>query len=91
MHESIAHKAEVWPGDLSSRRISAQINSAKRNHRTGSQRMQRIIEGMKSGGGYIFAPGHPVLQDDVPVENIITMYRSGFEYVNTKGIPTIYC
>jgi uroporphyrinogen-III decarboxylase len=53
--------------------------------------MQRIIEGMKSGGGYIFAPGHPVLQDDVPVENIITMYRSGFEYVNTKGIPTIYC
>ncbi len=41
---------------------------------------KRIIEGMKSGGGYIFAPGHPVLQDDVPVENIITMYRSGFEY-----------
>lgn len=41
---------------------------------------KRIVEALKKGGGYIFAPGHPVLQDDVPVENIIAMYQAGNEY-----------
>lgn len=41
---------------------------------------QRIVEALKSGGGYIFSPGHPVLQDDIPVENIITMYKTGYKF-----------
>ena len=41
---------------------------------------KRIVEGLKPGGGYIFAPGHPVLQDDIPVENIIAMYETGYKY-----------
>jgi uroporphyrinogen decarboxylase len=41
---------------------------------------KRITEALKKGGGYIFAPGHPVLQDDVPVENIIAMYQAGNEF-----------
>ena len=34
----------------------------------------------ESWGGNILSPGHPVLQDDVPVENIITMYETAYEY-----------
>ena len=41
---------------------------------------RRIIEAMKPGGGYIFSPGHPVLQDDIPIENIIAMYETGYKY-----------
>jgi uroporphyrinogen decarboxylase len=41
---------------------------------------KRIIEALKPGGGYILSPGHPVLQDDVPVENIIAMYQTGYKY-----------
>ncbi len=40
---------------------------------------KRIVEAMKHGGGYILSPGHPVLQDDIPVENILTMYKVGNE------------
>lgn len=41
---------------------------------------RRIVEGLKPGGGYIFSPGHPVLQDDIPVENILTMYETAYRY-----------
>jgi len=41
---------------------------------------QRIVEALKSGGGYILSPGHPVLQDDIPVENILAMYQTGNRY-----------
>lgn len=41
---------------------------------------RRIIEALKPGGGYILSPGHPVLQDDIPVENIIAMYETGYQY-----------
>ena len=41
---------------------------------------KRITEALKPGGGYIFSPGHPVLQDDIPVENIIAMYETGYQY-----------
>lgn len=37
---------------------------------------QRILEALKPGGGYILSPGHPVLQDDIPVENILAMYET---------------
>jgi len=41
---------------------------------------RRIIEALKPGGGYIFSPGHPVLQDDIPVENILAMYETAYQY-----------
>lgn len=41
---------------------------------------RRILEALKPGGGYIFSPGHPVLQDDIPVENIIAMYETGRDF-----------
>ena len=31
-------------------------------------------------GGYILSPGHPVLQVDIPTENIITMYQTAYKY-----------
>lgn len=37
------------------------------------------IDQLADGGGYILAPVHNV-QDDVPVENILAMYRTGLEY-----------
>jgi uroporphyrinogen decarboxylase len=41
---------------------------------------KKIIDHLGPGGGYILSPGHPVLQDDVPVKNIITMYETAYEY-----------
>ncbi len=41
---------------------------------------RRIVEALKPGGGYILSPGHPVLQDDIPVENIIAMYETGYKF-----------
>lgn len=41
---------------------------------------RRIIEALKPKGGYILSPGHPVLQDDIPVENILAMYETGYQY-----------
>jgi uroporphyrinogen decarboxylase len=41
---------------------------------------RRIVEALKPGGGYILSPGHPVLQDDIPVENIMAMYETGYKY-----------
>ncbi len=40
----------------------------------------RVASHLKIGGGYIFSPGHPVLQDDMPVENIIAMYDAGYKF-----------
>lgn len=44
----------------------------------------RIMKTLKQGGGYIFSPGHPVLQDDIPVENIVALYRAGLRYGTLK-------
>lgn len=44
---------------------------------------ERIVSDLKKGGGYIFSPGHPVLQDDMPIENIIAMYAAGYKYGKT--------
>jgi uroporphyrinogen decarboxylase len=41
---------------------------------------RRIVEALKPGGGYILSPGHPVLQDDIPVENILAMYETAYQY-----------
>ena len=42
--------------------------------------VKRVIDALGPGGGYILSPGHPSLQVDVPVENIVAMYETGFEY-----------
>lgn len=39
---------------------------------------KKIIEHLAPGGGYILAPGHPVLTVDMPTENIIAMYETAF-------------
>jgi hypothetical protein len=41
---------------------------------------RRVIDIMAPGGGYILSPGHPVLQDDIPVDNIVTMYETAYNY-----------
>jgi len=46
--------------------------------------VKRVISGCKAGGGYILSPGHPVLQDDVPTENIIAMYEAGYAFGHYK-------
>ncbi len=35
----------------------------------------RVFEEMKPGGGYIFSAAHNI-QEDVPAENVLTMYRA---------------
>ena len=42
--------------------------------------VKRVIEQLGSGGGYILSPGHPSLQGDIPVANIIAMYQAGREF-----------
>jgi len=42
--------------------------------------VKRVIEELAVNGGYILSPGHPVLQSDVPTENIIAMYEAGLIY-----------
>ncbi|MFW5807322.1 MAG: uroporphyrinogen decarboxylase family protein, partial [Spirochaetota bacterium] len=42
--------------------------------------VKRTMDNLAPGGGYILSPGHPVLQDDIPVDNIITMYDTAYSY-----------
>ncbi len=42
--------------------------------------VRQKINLLAPGGGYILSPGHPVLQVDIPTENILTMYETAFEY-----------
>ncbi len=42
--------------------------------------VRRTIETLGEGGGYICSPGHPVLQSDIPVRNIIAMHETAHEY-----------
>lgn len=44
------------------------------------EEVKRKLDGLMPGGGYIFSPGHPVLQVDIPVENIVTMYKTAYHY-----------
>ncbi len=41
---------------------------------------RRIIKHLSPGGGYIAAPGHPVLTVDISTENILAMYDTAFKY-----------
>ena len=42
--------------------------------------VKRAIDVLAPGGGYLLSPGHPSLQVDVPAENIVAMYETGFTY-----------
>jgi len=44
------------------------------------QEIQRVLDLMKPGGGYILSPGHPSLQMDIPPENVVAMYEAGLQY-----------
>ncbi len=50
---------------------------------------RRILEALKQDSGYILSPGHPVLQDDIPVENILAMYDTGYQYGFYSGKQVI--
>jgi uroporphyrinogen decarboxylase len=41
---------------------------------------KRLIDILGRGGGYIFGPGHTYIQVDAPIENILAMYRTAYEY-----------
>lgn len=42
--------------------------------------VQRVLATLGAGGGYLLSPGHPSVQGDIPVENIVAMYEAGLEY-----------
>lgn len=41
---------------------------------------KRLIRILGKDGGYIFGPGHTYIQVDAPIENILTMYKTAYEY-----------
>ena len=45
------------------------------------QEVQRRIRELAPGGGYILAPAHNI-QDDVPPENVVTMFETALEHGN---------
>lgn len=42
--------------------------------------VKKRIDQLAPGGGYILSPGHPVLQVDVPISNILEMYETAYQY-----------
>jgi uroporphyrinogen decarboxylase len=42
--------------------------------------VKRLIDVLGAGGGYILGPGHTYIQADTPIENILTMYETAFNY-----------
>jgi uroporphyrinogen decarboxylase len=47
-----------------------------------SDAVRRMVAILGAGGGFILAPSH-VLQTDVPTENILALYETGYEQVTT--------
>lgn len=41
---------------------------------------KRLIDILGKNGGYVFGPGHTYIQIDAPFENIMTMYRTAYNY-----------
>ena len=60
--------------------ISAQKVLATGSRQDVIDETERVLDIMAPGGGYILSPGHPVLQDDLPVENILAMYETAYAY-----------
>lgn len=59
--------------------ISVQQTLSKGTIQDIEAEVKRITCELKQNGGYIFSPGHPVLQDDIPIKNIIALYDAGME------------
>jgi len=47
---------------------------------TVSDEVKRLIHVLGDGGGYILGPGHTYIQIDAPIENIMAMYETAYEY-----------
>jgi uroporphyrinogen decarboxylase len=45
-----------------------------------SDEVKRLIDILGKDGGYILGPGHTYIQIDAPIENILAMYKTAFEY-----------
>ena len=45
-----------------------------------SDEVKRLIDVLGKDGGYIVGPGHTYIQIDAPMENIIAMYETAYEY-----------
>jgi uroporphyrinogen decarboxylase len=60
--------------------ISAQNTLSRGSKHDVEDEVKRTIDALAPGGGYILSPGHPVLQDDIPAENIIAMYDTAYAY-----------
>lgn len=60
--------------------ISTQRTLASGSTEEVAEEVKRVIDILGKDGAYICSPGHPVLQTDVPAENIITMYETAFTY-----------
>lgn len=60
--------------------ISTQQTLSKGSVEDVRNEVLRVLSIMAPGGGYILSPGHPVLQEDVPPENIIAMYEAACSF-----------
>ncbi|MDX9934538.1 MAG: uroporphyrinogen decarboxylase family protein [Sphaerochaetaceae bacterium] len=60
--------------------ISTQQTLSKGSVEEVRDEVRRTISQMAYDGGYILAPGHPVLQNDIPTDNIIAMYDAAIEF-----------
>ncbi len=60
--------------------ISSQQVLAHGNPEDVISEVRNKLDILMPDGGYIFSPGHPVLQVDIPTENIIAMYQTAYKY-----------
>lgn len=44
------------------------------------EKTKEILQEMKPGGGFVLSPSHDYLLEETPVENVLAMYDTGFEY-----------
>jgi uroporphyrinogen decarboxylase len=58
--------------------ISSQKVLAHGSKEDVQQEVKEKLDILMPGGGYIFSPGHPVFQVDIPTENIVTMYETAW-------------
>ena len=48
--------------------------------RSVADEVKRLIDMLGADGGYVVGPGHTYIQIDAPVENILSMYKTAYEY-----------
>ncbi|MFB3893641.1 MAG: uroporphyrinogen decarboxylase family protein [Phycisphaerae bacterium] len=47
---------------------------------TVADEVRRLIDILGKDGGYIIGPGHTYIQVDAPIDNILAMYKTAYEY-----------